>query len=477
MGRRILAAVAALILISGVAFGAADYEADWASLDARPVPGWFTDAKFGIFIHWGLYSVPAWSQKGKYSEWYWYWMNLPGSPEALFHAKVYGENFAYQDFAPMFRAELFDPAEWAGILEGSGAKYVVLTSKHHDGFCLWPSEYSWNWNSGDAGPHRDLAGDLSRSVKSRGLKMGFYYSLYEWYNPMYVQPAKDAVSTMMQYTKKGKKKKKRDPEAQMKEYVEKHMLPQLRELVTAYKPSMIWTDGEWDYPSGVWQSEKFLAWLFSKSPVADEIVVNDRWGSGTRGVHGGFHTTEYGDLDEFEKKRKAGHPWEECRGIGASFGYNRNESLNEYKSAAELIHMLVDIVSFGGNLLLDIGPTADGRIPVIMQQRLSEIGNWLAVNGEAIYGTRPWRTATDGEYVRYTSRDGAVYAISMKWPGPKLELAEPKPGGDVVVTIPGVEQPLTSRFENGRLIIDVPALTIDRLPAQHAFVFKITGIK
>src|SRR5688572_28935334 len=182
-----------LLLCINLAFShAQQYQPDWPSLDARPVPKWFTDAKFGIFIHWGVYAVPAWAPVGKewdtyakYSEWYWHRSvkdsSAVGRAFREHHLRTYGPQFRYQDCAPQFRAELFHPDQWAELFKASGAKYVVLTSKHHDGFTLWPSAQSWNWNAVDIGPHRDLAGDLSRAVKGKGLVMGFYYSLYEWF--------------------------------------------------------------------------------------------------------------------------------------------------------------------------------------------------------------------------------------------------------------------------------------------------------
>jgi len=140
--------------------GQALYEPNWESIDSRPSPQWFEDAKFGIFIHWGVYSVPAWGPKDRYSEWYWHDLQDKNGETWKFHAKTYGEDFQYQDFAPMFKAEMYDPAHWADVFARSGVKYVVLTSKHHEGFSLWPDPTNWNWNAMDIGPHRDLAGDL-----------------------------------------------------------------------------------------------------------------------------------------------------------------------------------------------------------------------------------------------------------------------------------------------------------------------------
>jgi alpha-L-fucosidase len=350
---------------------------DWQSVDSRPTPAWWTDAKFGIFIHWGVYSVPAFAPKGEYAEWYWERLRAPGDPASgrdqairretrAFHERVYGNEVDYADFAPRFRAEFFDADQWADILQRSGAKYVVLVSKHHDGFALWPSkeaDASWGrpWNAVEVGPKRDLVGELTTAVRRRGLKMGFYYSLYEWFNPLWLSGDRQA-------------------------FVERHLFPQFKDLVTRYQPSVIFSDGEWAEPSATWRSAELLAWLFNDSPVRDEVVVNDRWGRETRHVHGGYYTTEYG-----AGLPGADHPWEENRGMGHSYGYNRNEDLADYATGERLLLTLLDTVSRGGNLLLNIGPTADGRIPVVMQDRLAYLGRWLQVNGEAVYGTRTFR--------------------------------------------------------------------------------------
>jgi len=443
--------VAMCLVVMAVSSSAqAHYKPNWKSIDSRPIPAWFDEAKFGIFIHWGVYSVPSWGPKGKYAEWYWHDMMNPKGETWKFHQTTYGEKFKYQDFAPMFKAEMFDPAQWADIFARSGAKYIVLTSKHHEGFCLWPSADSWNWNAMDVGPHRDLAGELTQAVKARGLKMGFYYSLYEWFNPLY--------------------------KSDVKRYVAEHALPQLKDLVQRYEPSLVWPDGEWDHPSEVWHSVEFLAWLYNESAVRDEVVVNDRWGKDCRSKHGGFYTTEYGNVGG-DKPLAEQRKWEECRGIGASFGHNRNETIDEYATATSLVHLLIETVSKGGNLLLDIGPTADGRIPVIMQQRLLEIGRWLEVNGEAIYGTRPWREIADGEHVRYTAKNSAVYAICLAWPGPELVLKAPKAGNSATATLLGHEGALACKAEADGLHIAIPALSIAEVPSQHAHVIKLTGVE
>lgn len=371
--KKLLLILVVLALIN-FPLSAQHYEPNWASLNTRGIPAWFNQAKFGIFIHWGVYSVPAYApvipnSGASYAEWYWNNLRIKGreahDATDSFQEKNYGDNFHYADFEKQFSAALFDPDQWARIFKQSGARYVVLTSKHHEGYCLWNSPWadkSWGrpWNAVTGTPKRDLLGDLTEAVRKEGLRMGYYYSLYEWFNPLWL--------------------------ADKQVYIQNVMMPELKDLVTRYKPSVIFADGEWDLPDSAWHSRQFLAWLFNDSPVAKDVVVNDRWGSNTRGKNTGstYTTSEYGS------GKDPGITWEESQGIGYSYGYNRMEALKDYKSGYQLILTLIDVVSRGGNLLLDVGPTADGRIPVIMQQRLAEIGKWLQANGDAIYDTHPW---------------------------------------------------------------------------------------
>jgi alpha-L-fucosidase len=453
--------IASVILFSIKLSG--QFQANWESIDKRPVPAWFENAKFGIFIHWGLYSVPSYSPTvrdgvgiyERYAEWYWRRWKESGKNQHYFtdyHNRVWGQNFKYQDFVNYFKAEMFSPDAWADIFRNSGAKYVVLTSKHHEGFTLWPSKYSWNWNAMDAGPHRDLLGDLTKSVRNKGLKMGYYYSLLEWYNPLY---KKETIN----------------------QYVDEHMLPQMKELVNGYSPDLFWTDGEWDYTSDILKSTSFLQWLYNESAVKDSVVVNDRWGKETRSKHGGFYTTEY-DLvhDGDSKGMKFERPWEECRGMAGSFGYNRNESLEDYSTSQELIHILINKVARGGNLLLNIGPTADGRIPEIMQQRLFDIGTWLKTNGESIYGTRKWENApaVTTETTQYYTRKGKdLYVIITRWQDKKLVIN----GINKVaqVTFLGSDMKVKYSVSGNSVTISPPAISPLNNPCNYAWVFKISG--
>lgn len=389
------------LLISSLS-QAQKFEPNWESLNKRGIPEWFNQDKFGIFIHWGVYAVPAYApvipNNGlSYSEWYWQRIASKEPKYWDFHTKNFGENFTYDQFEPNFKAELYNPAQWAEVFKNSGAKYVVLTSKHHDGYALWDNpqaDRTWGrpWNAVSGTPKRDLLGELTTAVRDAGLKMGYYYSLYEWYNPLW--------------------------QSDKKKYINDHMLPQLKDLVNKHKPSIIFSDGEWDLSDTTWRSKEFLAWLFNDSPVAKDVVVNDRWGKNTRETNHGvtYTTSEYGS------GMNADIVWEESQGIGHSYGYNRNENINDYKTSKELLLLLIDIVARGGNLLLDIGPTSDGRIPVIMQERLTEMGDWLKVNGEAIYGTKTVKNPYQWSSTNIPKKDDKSYMAGYS----AAKLVEPK---------------------------------------------------
>lgn len=338
-----------------------NYTADWESLDSRPNPVWYDNAKFGIFIHWGVYSVPTFGSE-------WFWTNLMSkSPDYVkYMERNFKPGFTYQEFAKDFTAENFNASEWTELLKASGAKYLVLTSKHHDGYALWPSSYSFSWNSMDVGPHRDLVGELSAAItENSDLIFGLYHSLFEWFNPMYLADKKDGTT----------------------DFVDKKIIPEMVELVNKYKPHYIWSDGEWEASDTYWRSKDFIAWLYNSSPVKDTVLVNDRWGNETLGKHGSVYTVQ----DRYNPGVLQTHKWENAMTIDkGSWGYRPEAPLSEYFDTQYLIDQLVSTVSCGGNLLLNVGPSKDGRINPIFEERLRDMGRWLGVNGEAIYYTQPW---------------------------------------------------------------------------------------
>jgi len=468
-----------IALLPCLCLQAQTYQPNWTSLDARPTPQWFKDVKFGIFIHWGVYSVPGWSSKGQYAEWYQNGLNGNDTARQAYHKKKFG-NLTYYQLADQFKAELFNPDEWAALFERSGAKYIVLTSKHHDGYALWPSKeatehWGFPWNAVETGPRRDLIKDLFAAVRKTSVHAGMYYSLYEWYNPLW--------------------------KTDRNQFVRTHTWPQMKELINNYQPDVFWTDGDWDAPAETWKSQEFLTWLYNESPVKDRIVVNDRWGAGLRFHHGGIYTPEYQPDLDFED-----HYWEESRGMGFSYGYNREEDAWDYNSTQSLVLQLVDKVSSGGNFLLDIGPDEHGKIPPIMQERLIQIGDWMKINSEAIYNTVRWKTPSqwsDGKrgykpssgsgdlllkltvdpdpgyavkelFFTYNEKKNNLYAIFPKYPDNRQLLIKgvALPVGTVVKFL-STGETCTWQQQGNDVVISLPAFNPNRFKAPYAFAVKI----
>ncbi|XP_062996400.1 tissue alpha-L-fucosidase isoform X2 [Elgaria multicarinata webbii] len=340
------------------------YTPDWASLDSRPLPCWYDDAKVGVFVHWGVFSVPAWG-----SEWFWWhWQGARLPDYDLFVRSRFPPGTTYADFAPRFTARDFQPEQWASLFKEAGARYVVFTSKHHEGFTNWGSPVSWNWNSVDMGPHRDLVAELGDALRKRNIHYGLYHSLLEWFNPLYLLDKKNCFKSQF--------------------FVSEKSMPELYELVLRYKPDLIWSDGEWEAPDTYWNSTSFLAWLYNDSPVKDTVVVNDRWGINCSCHHGGFYNCQ----DKYKPGILPSHKWEMCSSVDKhSWGYRSNMQISELMDAASIIQELVQTVSYGGNYLLNVGPTKEGVIAPIFQDRLLALGQWLSINGEAIYESKPWR--------------------------------------------------------------------------------------
>ncbi|KAM9241569.1 tissue alpha-L-fucosidase isoform 2-T2 [Dugong dugon] len=338
------------------------------------------------------------------------------------------------------------------------AWYVVLTAKHHEGFTNWPSPVSWNWNSQDLGPHRDLVGELGTALRKRNIRYGLYHSLLEWFHPLYLLDKKNGFKT--QY------------------FVSSKTMPELYDLVNRYKPDLIWSDGEWECPDTYWNSTDFLAWLYNDSPVKDQVVVNDRWGQNCSCHHGGFYNCQ----DKYMPESLPGHKWEMCTSVDKlSWGYRRNMVMANIASEEEIISELVQAVSLGGNYLLNIGPTKDGVIVPIFQERLLAVGKWLSISGEAIYASEPWRVQSDKNTtsVWYTSKGPDVYAILLRWPeNGVLYLTSPKTTLTTKVVMLGLEGDLKWSPNPGQgLLISLPQLPPSALPVKFAWALKLTGVK
>nr|VZI07040.1 unnamed protein product [Spirometra erinaceieuropaei] len=438
------------------------YTPDWESLDSRPLPAWFDEAKVGIFIHWGVFSVPSYI-----NEWFWWlWKGPTPDPAAKLYMEIfYPGGFAYADFAKQFRAEFFDPHHWADIFHASGAKYVVLTSKHHEGFCNWPSPTSWNWNAVDVGPRRDLVGELAQAIRTKtGMQFGVYHSLFEWFNPLYL------ADESSNYTKQS--------------FVDQKTMPELYDLVERYRPSVIWSDGS-PGTSDYWKAKEFLAWLYNDSPVKDFVVANDRWGSDVECKHGDFLTCQ----DRYHPTVLPKKKWESCVTLDKySWGFRRNSRIQDYLTN----QTLVETIAFGGNFLINVGPTAWGTIEPIFEERLLTMGDWLSANGMAIYDSVPWTVQKDPKrpklwYTKQrpkatTNSVSAVYALFADWPaGPDhsllLSAVKAEPGKTPNCTLLAFEKGIgvTAAESEGGLQLSLPAYPPERM--QFVWVVRLENVQ
>ncbi|MCK4919893.1 MAG: alpha-L-fucosidase [Bacteroidales bacterium] len=408
---------------------AQNYTPDWESLDTRPVPDWFSDAKFGIFVHWGLFSVPAYrpyavdeygyeKKENANSEWYLPEVMYRPEANADFHKKAYGENFSYFDFQNQFKAELFNPIEWVDLFKNAGAQYVIMTAKPSDGYALWPSKekYSKGWNAGETGPKRDLVGEMTNAVKEAGLHTGLYYSFMEfWTTKTNTWPMESSLRNGY-YVPRTVWEQHSISDSAFTERI--HF--QTKELINNYKPEIFWTDGELDYKGKDIKAKELLAWIYNEAPNKEWIVVNDRWEQGSRGNHGGFYSLGYGNTNEPASKSKIR---EVSIPMGYSYGYNRVEKLNDYKSINEILITMVRTIAKGENFLLAIGALADGTIPMITEQKLSEISKWMKKNRGAIIESdryipeAPLWTINPqaGENILFTHDDKYIYVILTDW--------------------------------------------------------------
>ena len=409
---------------------------------------WWRDATFGMFIHWGAYAVPAGEYKGKVvngvAEWIMHTGNIP-IPE-------------YEKFVRQFNPVQFDAKEWVRIAKDAGMKYIVITSKHHDGFSLWDSKVS-TYDIMDASPFkRDILKELSDACKEAGIKMCFYHSIMDWHEP-------DAESKK-EYTHQHAE----NPD--FARYREQFLKPQLKELIEKYDPAVLWFDGEW-IPE--WTEEQGRDLYTYLRNIKSDLIINNRVGKGRAGMQGmNLYKNAAGDFGTPEQEILEGTSdtdWESCMTMNDSWGFKRTD--NNWKSAELLIHNLIDITAKGGNYLLNVGPTAEGFIPQASVERLKEMGEWLSINKEAIYATKSTKKYKEGD-VKYTiSKDNKfVYAISTKPVNGQLQLTNVAVKKGTKIYMLGVNRPLSFMIDsNGNLIIDWPS----NLPCKYAWTIRIEG--
>ncbi|HEY3129186.1 MAG TPA: alpha-L-fucosidase [Acidobacteriota bacterium] len=360
---------------------------------------WWRQAKFGMFIHWGLYAVPAGEYQGKRArdigEWIMSWANIPRAE--------------YEKFAAHFNPVKFNAAEWVRIAKGAGMKYIVITSKHHDGFSMFDSKVS-HYDIVESTPfRRDPMKELAAEARKQGLRFCYYYSIMDWHHPsQYVDaPGKDPTA--------GHRVTKMHPGGK-EEYV-RYMKAQLAELVKTYDPAVLWFDGEW--PDWWTEPDGKDLYQYVRS-LKPNIIINNRVGKGRKGMQGmNKEDQEYaGDFGTPEQQIPpaglSGVDWESCMTMNDTWGYKFYDQ--NWKSVQMLIRNLIDIASKGGNYLLNVGPTAEGEIPQPSVQRLDEMGKWMTVNGEAIYATTASPFKTQLAFGRATSKPGHIYLHVFDWP-------------------------------------------------------------
>jgi len=463
--------------------------AGWAAIRAAyQTPDWFRDGKFGIFMHWGIYSVPA-----HQSEWYVRYMYGGNAGVMRWHTEHYGSptTFGYKDFIPMFTAAKWNPAAWAELFRRAGAKYVIPTAEHHDGFSLWDSAYN-RFNAKNMGPRRDLIGDLGAAVRQAGLKFGV--SNHSANHFTFIPPLAGSDEYDPNWAD-FYSVADRSPAARSRFndlWVKKNL-----ELIDKYRPDMLWFDG---IGAGISDGMKLAVarHYFARAQAwGKQVALSGKYEDFPAGA-----VRDYERQGRIEPRGIKPFAWQVDDPMGNKFAYVTEI---QYKSAALLIHRLIDCVSMNGNYLMNISPMADGTIPAAQQERLLGMGRWLDVNGEAIYGSRPWARYGEGPYydsppakfvrpgpddppnesytskeVRFTTKNGALYAVVMDWPGDQaiitsLGTASPDlPAGKIErVNLLGHPGDLEFTQDAEGLKISLPPAR----PCDIAYTFKISGLK
>ena len=450
------------------------YQPTWESIKANyRTPEWFFDAKFGIMMHWGIYSVPAHQSE-------WYSTHMYNNAEiSKWHTEHFGppDKFGYKDFIPMFTAAKFDPDAWAELFRQAGAKYVIPTAEHHDGFALWNSKLT-KWDAMDMGPHRDLIGDLAKSVRKKGLKFGVSNHRMENWSFMY--PKNPDIKTDLfdpayadfygppQPLKPGEDHMSGKGSPQSKEFLEE-WLARNQELIDNYQPDILWFDNGVN-DRGLDPIKLRLAAYYynSASKWKKQVSLSTK-----------SDAYLFGSIKDFERQSRApkdltDYPWQVDDPVLYRFGYTEGSPIVD---ARTVITRLIENTCRNGALLLNISPKADGTIPDDQQKLLLEIGKWLDINGEAIYGTRAWTKFGEGEkdepQFRFTKKDGVIYVIGLKWTGqPALikSLGSQNFAGPVKsVELLGSKSKLMFTRNSEALRVAMPAART----GEHAFVLKI----
>lgn len=473
------------------------YKVSYESLAEHNTPEWYKDAKLGIFFDWGVYSIAGYGEKGwskaRYPDWY---LGNMSRQYKEYHDSVWGEDFKRDDFIGLFNAETFDAKEIIQLAVSAGAKYFVPFSKHHDGFCLWDSKFTQR-DVVDMNPGRDLTREMVDACEKAGLYHGFYFSVedYEypiisknnelklryWSKDMAPDNAGVVISENEVLTDfvPDLHNKLISGKIPVHNFIDDYIVPQAKDFIDKYDPDILWFDGEWQRPAEYYKTLDIVAYFYNHAEGRKEVAANDRWGQGSREHGGDFYTSETDEVVE-----KISETWEENRSMSESYGYNKRDSLENYLSPDELVEMLVRIVAKGGNLNLIVNPDGNGGVSKLQLDLLEELGNWLEVNGEAIYGSRPYEALCDntqlGQTVWYTSsKDNKYgYAIILDWPKSETFIcskANIKWESDVYLL--GWDEPLRwvdrgKRFGVSAKIPEAMLHNPEARPSKYAWVLK-----
>lgn len=457
----------------------AKYEPMWESLKQYEVPEWFKDAKFGIYTHWGVYAVPAAG-----SEWYPRHMYEQGHWLYEHHKRTWGDQleFGYKDFIPMFKAEHFDADRWAELFRRAGARFAGPVAIHHDGFAMWDSDFT-EWDAAEKGPKRDITGELVKAIRKRGMKV--VTSFHHAYNWRYYEPSYKGNYDTSDPQYAGLYSQPHPPGAPESEEFLINWQAKVEEVIDKYSPDQLWFDFGWGRSTFEPYKRDLIAYYYNKAKEwGKQVVVTHK-----RNLPEGVGVL---DIERGREDKLAPYLWQTDDSVARNtWCYTTNMDLKPVK---ELIGELVDIVSKNGILLLNIGPRSDGTIPDEQKQLLLGIGKWLEINGEAIYGTRPWHTFAEAKTVietgypdekqkksfttndiRFTSKDNVLYAICMDWSGKKLSIKSlginAMPGIKIAdVTMLGSDEKLKYQQKKKELTIE----TTNKKTLENAFVFRIT---
>ncbi len=439
------------------------FEPNWESIRSHyKVPQWFIDGKFGIFMHWGVYAVPAY-----HNEWYEKHMYAAFTD---WHAEHFGpqDQFGYKDFIPKFTCEKFKADEWAELFKKSGAKYVVPTAEHHDWFSLWDSEVS-RWNAVKMGPKRDLIGELATAVRKQGLKFGVSNHSIEHYT--FIQP-KNGLKSDLDDPKFADFYWTAHNDENLRKFLELWVAKNV-ELIDKYQVDMLWFDNGVNARAYDPLKMKVAAYYYNRARQWDkEVSISTKDSAYLAGSILDFEKIQHGPKEVLPGAWQADDP------IGSTWGYTEGMKV---ASPATVIGKLVDLVSKNGNLLLNLSPKADGTIPEAQQQSLLEVGKWLEVNGEAIYGTHAWTKSSDGSErgaCRFTVKENVIYAIFPSWPGQQASIVslagKSAPEGRVEsVSLLGHPGELEFTATADGLKVKLP----DQKPGKYPVALKIAGLK